>query len=634
MVWPSYRRRYRRWRRRGPWRSYRRRNRGAARRYLRRGRPYRRRRSLRVRRRRRRRIRGRKEVLTHWNPTHIKRCKIKGWCMALFSNQRDVGQKFEQVRKGNLTYKNWVYDVWGGGVSVRFFTLGILYQEHQLHRNIWTASNEGFDLARYMGTTFHLPPHPNMPYIFWWESNWGEPLQDDTRNLHPGNIILKKHRVIVMPIKFGNKKWKKVFAKPPSTLQSEWYFMDSWCRVGLVRFGFTPFNLYNPFMHGEDDNYGVWIGYWSDFKSYEQGTTGPPARMGWNFTDLYQGLGSQKFTHVCFYKWWWDTGEQNYIMYNPENNWFSKTEQQSSPDFPVKPQDGQDGARIEAVNMPYWMYFYGQGTLTAKRNADGSDFQFNPSIYAITWWFDPGKTVGGRKVPYDTVHSPSSVGNRRGWVLLTPTPLNKTDSQGVLQVAADLPTYRQVQVIMTGISNAGPFAFTGSDVPPKDKNINLAFTYTSYWQWGGIRPTTDTVVDPCTGPELPAVSVRAPTEVLRAALHPWDLDEHGIVTTRTLKRLIAPSPPHIFTGPPPLPEDGEPPLKSRRTEEGPWRVESSDGGSDTSESPESSPSGEETPEEEEETPWKRRVERILQRLRRGHRKHKQLRRRVKSLAKN
>lgn len=451
--------------------------------------------------------------------------------MGLFSNQRDLGQKFEQVRV-NERGGDHRLDIWGGNVSVKVITLKVLYKEHMHKRNIWTASNEGYDLARYFGTTMYLYPHATTDYVFWWETDWNEPLQTDTINLAPGIVLNSKHKRIIRSRKNGRHRPKKIYIRPPSNLKTEWYFQKNWENVILFRMGLTTINFETPFLHNREDTYGTWIG-WAYKPHDNTHIKGPPKKpLNWDATDMDKNnFKNGDMLIPVYYKFWWDTGEDNAIMINQD----SRTMNSSQPPSKIVP-----------INIPYWQFFYGQNSLTAQQNSKHTDFRTNPSIYAVWWYKDYGTSYksGQRYVPTpnEIPHSPYSVNFERGWVLLTGENIeameggpsnNETD-----KTADNLVTFRTVQTVLRGITSKGPFATAAADIDGPNV-VNIPLRYTSHWQWGGVGPTSATVRDPIPGQVTARVRIEDPGQTIDTALHPWDFHASGILTSAKLKRLLS-----------------------------------------------------------------------------------------------
>nr|WBM82673.1 MAG: ORF1 [Torque teno polar bear virus 23] len=648
MAW-RYRRRFRRrrplrrrWRRRARRRPYRRR--APRRRYFRYGfrrrRLYRRRAAVRRRRGRWGRKRQYLSNVTQWNPAHRIGCKIRGWMIMAMCIKGHFAERNEILWKGREGKPDKYY-LCGGSVSYKHFTLGILYQEHLMFRNVWTRSNAGYDLARYFGTKFMFWPHPLFDYMVYWETNFEIPEATEMPDLHPGVLINRKH-MIVRSLRWRGRK-KKLFIKPPPVHTNQWYFQKTWCNTPLLKIGVMPVNFRSPFLH-KSQQYGVWIGYmntnnleapkdivWTseDINLNFRFPVGLAAPNGGG-TDKPPGSGGRKFISRVgqwrkrvYYRWWWDDGVDNYIMFNPRNN------------YPI--HGGRNQCEIVKVNEPYWKYFWGLANITST----GSSLcvsGVNPSVYALTWYMDvecnapppefasgPDATKTGDNpkdylegwqnlkpvypppnnwygFPDQDLCSPDQIPGfkrRKFWVILSQQwPWIVEGS--LVPTKWHLPDYDEVRAATTGITLKGPFTLADEDLAGEWPNMNIGMTYRSYWQWGGFRPRPDTTEDPCNvggdNPPYPSkkrrtVQVENPADVSRLVIHPWDMEQAGIYTKETLKRLLSEVYPPCLTDPAlQPPERPRSPNVQRRMWQGgddrPSLGESSESSSESSESDE------------------------------------------------
>lgn len=571
-------------------------------------------------------------LIGQWNPTHRTRCHIYGLAPLAFGLTYDFGQKFTKLK----IYKSpppsrLDYGIQGGCFDFRTLTLEQLYQDHLLGRNIWSKGNEGYDLARYKGTKFYLPPHETIPYIFSWERNWTRTENEQIPFQHPYWLLLhRKHTKFIPPRSWGNKRSRRVFVRPPTLQQTMWYYTSSWSGVALVRFGITPVNIKNPFIKGPTSGsqnraiYAPFIGWAQDSQNM------PPTKIAWN----EQAMAG--FNTMVLYRWWWDDGIDNYIMLNTTN---------ADPGA-----DNQQ--KIVAINMPYWQFFWGshyptsKDTIPAVYNTNQSwSVGINPSPYAILWYKDAAlkDTHGGlfmdtRYLRPSDLPTPTKV-----WVMLWPVLANTGSTSGGPQPENIKPNtgakrddgFNELTVTTSiqRIIAAGPYVMTAGDIPGGEKMMNFPYRYQSYWEWGGVSPKPDDVTDPRGEPSMQptAVQVRNPATVGNYALHPWDLTSDGLITKQKLQALLA----QYSAGPHQLPETArqqEAPRRSPEIEGEPWQSESSPSSGDAS------PVSSDTPSDEEETadldPHKTRrlLRKLLRHRRHGDDKLRKLKRVIYSLA--
>lgn len=546
-----------------------------------------------------------------------------------FSLTYDFGQKFSLLK----IYKTppppvLDYGFQGGGFDFRTLTLEQLYREHLLRRNLWSRGNEGYDLARYKGTKFYLPPHPTIPYIFTYQRNWTRTENEEIPYTHPYWLMLhRKGTKFIPPRSWGNRRGRKVFVRPPTLQQTMWYYTASWSGVALVRFGLTAVNIKNPFVKqaasGQRPLYAPFIGWAQDIQNM------PPSKIAWN------KVAMSGFYTMVLYRWWWDDGIDNYIMVNKTN---------ADP--------GVDSYQeVVKIDMPYWQFFWGSKYPTSKDNIsklDNTNHKWvvgtNPSPYAILWYKDAALIDETKGLFMDTRYlRPQDLPTKtKVWVMLFPvfkegsapnlgpqpsdieSPIDKTDA-GFNELTVTMAIQRIVA--------SGPYVMTGNDIPGGEKVMNFPLRYQSYWEWGGVAPQPDLVEDPRgeTSVQPTTIQVRNPTTVGNYAIHPWDLTSHGLITKGKLQALLA----KYSAGPACLPETShqqEAPRTSRETEDGPWQSDSSRSSGDASPVSSETPSSEEEAEELDPRKTRRVLRQLLRHRRHGDDELRRLKRIICNLA--
>nr|QUL61820.1 ORF1 [Torque teno arctocephalus australis virus 2] len=609
-----------------PRRRYQQRRRFRRRRYFPNYRRYRQRRYRRrqtVRRRRKpryRRFRKKSEKVVTWRPPRVNRCKIHGWDIGIGSYAPFFSQNGEQYWK-EIPGGQRIYRWNGGGVSVRNLSLKYFFTQNQLHMNTWSKSNEGFDLARYFGTKVTLYRHPYISYIFWYNAEFGDLKKEHYENMHPARLLLTRRRRLVLSKELGGKKRHKVFIRPPSTLESKWYSMSSWCTVNVATIGFTPVNFKTPFWHTGQITQGVWIGYMGPHTATIDNP--PKLQVGsWN-----------SFTKKCMYRWQWDTGVGNAVLAN-DNHWIW-----GSP----------NPLTIKHIDIPYYQWFYGHTAVGVQKPdapSGGASFaNWYPDILAILWYADEAIDQDGRAVANMFITDPSQTNlqNNRVWILLHPKPGTDFPTAGTTgyDIYNKLPTVQSVNRILNAVCTQSPFAVHGFDQNQTNYGtvLNVPFFYSSYWQWGGAAYSPSDPTNPC--PNAPAntdytgVRISDPATVALTNLHPWDLDQQGIVTRPSLLRLLR----EIFTTGTPSQYSQER-IQSGRGEREEQEPDKSSGDSSSSGSTCSSESTTETEETDpEETPQQatqalqRKVKKLHRRMELDRRFKQQLIDKLKSLEK-
>nr|UHS18422.1 MAG: hypothetical protein [Alphatorquevirus sp.] len=264
MWWRWWKRR--RWRPRRRWRRLRRRRaaprrrrRPAARTRRRRVRRWRRRRrgwARRIYLRKRRRLKRRKKIpITQWNPSTVKKCVVRGYMPLLICGTGTTGTTYRNYGSHQADYVK--FDPFGGGISTLQFSLQFLYEEYQKHRNTWSRSNVDLELIRYKGASIKLYRHPEADFFFTY--NRKPPFTDSQLTgpyLHPGNMMLRKRKIIVPSYKTKPKgrPTKTVRIKPPTLFTDKWYFQKDLCKAPLLTVGCSIGNLRFPFCRPQTEN--------------------------------------------------------------------------------------------------------------------------------------------------------------------------------------------------------------------------------------------------------------------------------------------------------------------------------------------------------------------------------------------
>lgn len=507
--------------------------------------------------------------MTQWNPAHRAICKIKGWEPFVFATWADLDQKFSMLKVFLKPQNYFDYGIQGGSFDLRTYTLDQFYKKHLLGWNIWTRSNEGFDLARYMGTKWTFYPHPHQAYFVFWERNWETTEFEQLPLMHPAWLMThRRNTILVLPRSYRGRK-KRIIIRPPSLQTSHWFYAASWVATALFRIGVCPVNLEWPFVHNASaeaqPRYAVFIG-WGQPPTTNQKV---PLPVPWTVNSFKTIANS--VTKIN-YRWWWDTGTENYILINSVQN--------SPTNHPTI------NLQVLPVHHPYYIFFYGamlpQGKPKVNNNTDlpTSNPQLmgatNPSPIAIWWYYDRVAYYypDTRTPQMDTRYlRPEDLPQQgRTWVFLW----NDTASFGSgVQFDSDLQMENawdtnMIAPIIQRIVENSPFVMGRFDIPMGQRQFNVTARYTSIWQWGGTIPKPDSVLNPeqlvDRGEKPPQASIRNPATVGYANLHPWDLTQGGSIVESRLREMLT----DILTSPGPAPPDAsraaspEPPHRRHR----------------------------------------------------------------------
>nr|UHK05096.1 MAG: ORF1 [Torque teno midi virus] len=239
---------YGRWRRRRFQRYKRRRPR---RRFTRR----RNRRSTRRRRKRKYKVRRKKQKIPvmQWQPDSIRKCTIKGLGLLVLGNEGTQIDCFTVDRYRVIPPKV----SGGGGFGVEKYTLSYLYEEYRFKQNIWTHTNIGKDLCRYLGVKMSFYRHLRTDFIVAY--NRQPPFQIDKYTFpacHPQQMLLEKHKVIILSktTKTNSKYKVTVRIKPPKQMITKWFFTKPFSQFSLLLLKGTACDFNYAYLAGKAPN--------------------------------------------------------------------------------------------------------------------------------------------------------------------------------------------------------------------------------------------------------------------------------------------------------------------------------------------------------------------------------------------
>nr|UGV36001.1 MAG: ORF1 [TTV-like mini virus] len=187
-----------------------------------------------------------KLILKQFQPKTINKCKIIGY-KCLFQGN---------ILRANTNYIQYIYayvpDFWpgGGGWSIMIFSLSSLFEDWQHLQNIWTKSNLGLPLVRYLGCEMKFYQSNDTDYIVVYDNCW--PMVD-TIDTHadscPTRMLQRKNKIVIPSRNTQKRKrpYKRTFIKPPTQMTNRWYFQKDLCNTPLLMLTATAVDLTNPF---------------------------------------------------------------------------------------------------------------------------------------------------------------------------------------------------------------------------------------------------------------------------------------------------------------------------------------------------------------------------------------------------
>lgn len=199
-----------------------------------------------------------KIIVKQFQPKRIRKCKITGY-KCLFQGN---------INRSNNNFIQYIYsyynedDPGGGGWSLLVFSLDSLYEDYNHLENIWTESNAGLPLVRYLGCSFKLYQSEETDYVFMYDNCWP---MTDTIYKHADSApfrMLQQTKKIIVPsrrTKLRKKPYKRVFIKPPAQMTNKWYFQHDLCKTPLVMTTTTAVSLSLPFCRPECKNNNITI---------------------------------------------------------------------------------------------------------------------------------------------------------------------------------------------------------------------------------------------------------------------------------------------------------------------------------------------------------------------------------------
>lgn len=514
---------------------------------------------------RRRRYKRRKKVrrklkklpVSQWQPDKIVKCKIKGIELFLLGAQ---GKQFACFATDR--------DDWtpskvpgGGGFTVDRFSLQGLYSDYSYHKNIWTRSNLGLDLCRYLGCRFIFYRHPHTDFLVSYKLQGPFDLDKDTYcNSHPFYLMLHTKHIFVPSRKTKplGKNYVKLRIRPPKLLQTKWYFQETLSKFTLVQltiaainfsFSYLPptgvnqqmsFYILNHQFYGKSNWGDASLGHYNPI-----GTMAPP-------TEVYTDAQHTKTTPITISQ---DT-YLNSISY--EKGWFQKTllssygprNQNVTPILAARYNPIIDTGKGNAVYLvsvlnpnyqkptkdkdliiegrPLWQMLYGFLNYVQQVKKDSTFLRSYIVVIESPFLYSGTTATKDIFVPIDfsmirgngPYNQPPTNYQRQHW----------------------FPTLENQQETIANIVQCGPYIPKYGN--ERESNWQLSGKYSFYFKWGGTFNPDEPVADPeSQGTYIIPNQLKEAVQIINpekqiptTVLHSWDF-RRGAITNKALKRI-------------------------------------------------------------------------------------------------
>ena len=188
-----------------------------------------------------------------WQPDSIRKCTIKGLGLLVLGEE---GKQMDCYTTDRFKF-SLPRVPYGGGIGVENYTLKYLYEEYRFKNNIWTNSNIGKDLCRYLGSKFTFYRHQDTDFVIAYSR---QPPHDINKytfpSCHPQQLLLEKHKKVLLShrTKTNGKYTLKMRIRPPKQMITKWFFTKSFCEFSLLLLKASACNFNYSYMAGKSPN--------------------------------------------------------------------------------------------------------------------------------------------------------------------------------------------------------------------------------------------------------------------------------------------------------------------------------------------------------------------------------------------
>nr|UHM26804.1 MAG: ORF1 [Torque teno midi virus] len=578
------------WRRRRRfWRPYNQYQKRRRRRHYRRKPRYRRRTRKAVfrrrRRRRRRKVRRKRPTIPvrQWQPDSIVKCKIKGIGTLILGSQGRQLVCYTNVKKTLTPPKA----PCGGGFACEQYSLGYLYEEFKFGNNIWTKSNIGKDLCRYLLAKFTFYRHPDTDFIISYDRQ--PPFNTDNlvyQSCHPKLLLLSRHKKLILSkfTKPNGKLTKKFIVKPPKQMLTKWFFTEQFSKFPLLLFRAAACNLNYPNIgccfqnqiltfsylnttfykqgnwayHGGDTQpYRPYLHTASKLYTWKLPYTGSTPATTLTETQMKQ-YGVQIYTvpttypaSIDYTTGWFCKQILSAVALSTEANWQSHLAVVPTNTCRYNPNTDNgkgnliylkstltlswDPPKSDTVlivkDMPLWLGLYGwlSYVILTKKVQDFFD-SYVVVLKSSSLYLSSQPLENELVIPLDTEFTQGK------WPFDEPITHNEHNHWWP-------NVYHQLS-ILNYIVMCGPYVPKIDLSQTKNNTWELHYNYQFLFKWGGPETPDQPITDPQQQPTYPVpdtlystIQIRDPEkQKFETIIHPWDY-RRGIVKSSALKRM-------------------------------------------------------------------------------------------------
>lgn len=420
---------------------------------------------------------------------------------------------------------------------MELFTLKYLYHEFKAKNNIWTTSNDYWDLCRYTGCRFSMYRHPETDFILAYDIQPPFTINKYTYMMcHPHFLLQRKHKKIILSTA-TNPKGKlvtKLKIKPPKQLVTKWFFQEDFSKYGLLTLIASACNFRYPWLGCCNENQIITLYYispdfykdtdWAQnrietdsYKPYQ----GIPETLTFKYFNLQDKPEQVTTSHADFLtnakSISWETGWFRWQILRAYEIIQGGTKQGMLPTGvlrynPVRDTGQGNKIWLTPINAGHW-------NVTKQDDLVLEGFPLWAMLYGFTSYV---KQVLKDPIYFNqymlVIESPalfrvSGISTKTFYPILDPTfmkgQLPSKETPKFVSTHAWYPNLtRQLQAI-ADIVNCGPL--TPKYDQTKNSTWQLNYTYSFYFKWGGSLPPNQDPENPETKPkyEVPDTIIQA-----------------------------------------------------------------------------------------------------------------------------